>query len=65
MAASEFTDILRTNYIYKVAIEVLFTPVTYVIITHLKRAEQEDFFDGDTDFNPIELGREVRASGVR
>jgi hypothetical protein len=35
----------------KIAIEVVFTPVTYAVIGYLKRAEQEDHFDRDTKMN--------------
>lgn len=43
------------NWGFKVAVEVLFTPLTYVIVNALKRAEQEDFYDVDTDFTPFSL----------
>jgi queuosine precursor transporter len=43
------------NYILKVLWEVLATPVTYVVVGFLKRAENEDYFDKDTDFNPFTL----------
>ncbi len=47
--------LIVANYIFKVAIEVGFTPLTYVIVNRLKRAENEDYFDRDTDFNPFRL----------
>lgn len=43
------------NYIMKVMWEVLATPFTYKIVAFLKRAEHEDYFDRDTDFNPFSL----------
>jgi uncharacterized integral membrane protein (TIGR00697 family) len=43
------------QFIGKVAVEVLFTPITYAIVGFLKRAEQEDYYDRDTDFNPFKL----------
>jgi len=43
------------NYIFKVGIEALFTPVTYRVVAVLKRAEQEDFYDVGTDFNPFRI----------
>jgi uncharacterized integral membrane protein (TIGR00697 family) len=49
-------SLIVANYIFKVAIEVVMTPVTYRIINFLKRAEREDYFDRDTDFNPFRLG---------
>jgi uncharacterized integral membrane protein (TIGR00697 family) len=42
-----------TNYLFKCGIEALMTPVTYAIVAVLKRAESEDFYDRDTNFNPF------------
>jgi uncharacterized integral membrane protein (TIGR00697 family) len=47
--------VLVANYLLKVAWEALATPLTYRIVAFLKRAEHEDFFDRDTDFNPFTL----------
>ena len=38
---------------FKVAVEVVFTPVTYWVVGTLKRLEQEDYYDRDTNFNPL------------
>jgi len=46
-----------SNYVFKVGVEVLATPITYAIVTFLKRAEQEDYYDRDTDFNPFALAQ--------
>ena len=35
--------------------EAVMTPVTYQIVGFLKRAEQEDYYDLGTDFNPFKL----------
>ncbi len=48
-------NLILTNYIFKVAIETLMTPVTYRVVAWLKQAEHEDYFDRDTDFNPFKL----------
>ena len=48
-------NIIQTNYLYKVALEVILTPVTYVVVRGLKRAEGLDHFDHNTDFNPFKL----------
>lgn len=48
-------SIIAANYIFKVTVEVLFTPVTYRIIAFLKHAEHEDYYDIDTDFNPFRV----------
>jgi len=47
--------IMLAQFIGKVGVEVVFTPVTYKIVGALKRAEQEDFYDRRTDFNPFTL----------
>lgn len=47
--------IMISNYIFKVGVEVIFTPLTYVIVGALKRSENEDYYDKKTDFNPFSL----------
>jgi queuosine precursor transporter len=48
-----FVSLTLTNYLFKVAVEVLFTPLTYAAVTWLKRAENEDVYDRATSFNPF------------
>lgn len=48
-------SVMIGNYFLKVFWEVIATPVTYKIVGFLKRAEHEDHFDRDTDFNPFSL----------
>jgi uncharacterized integral membrane protein (TIGR00697 family) len=48
-------SVMIANYFIKVGWEVLATPVTYRIVGALKRAEQEDFYDRDTNFTPFSL----------
>ncbi len=43
------------NYAIKVGWEIANTPVTYAIVAFLKRAEHEDYYDRDTNFNPFSL----------
>ena len=50
---SLFVTLSLTNYLFKVGIEVVMTPITYIVVTGLKRVENEDFYDRDTDFNPF------------
>jgi len=47
--------IIISNYIFKVGVEVLFTPLTYLIANKLKKVEHEDYYDYRTNFNPIKL----------
>ncbi len=42
-----------SNYVFKVGIEVLVTPLTCAACRALKRAEQEDVYDRATDFSPF------------
>jgi uncharacterized integral membrane protein (TIGR00697 family) len=48
-------QVMITNYFLKVLWEVLATPITYKFVGFLKRAEHEDYYDRDTDFNPFTL----------
>lgn len=51
----QLVSVMIGNYFIKVLWEVLATPVTYLIVGFLKKAEHEDYFDRDTDFNPFSL----------
>lgn len=46
-------SIIISNYVFKVAIEVLFTPITYKVVNLLKKKEHQDYYDRKTDFNPF------------
>ena len=43
------------NWIFKITVEIVMTPVTYVVVNKLKRAENEDYLDVATDFTPFSL----------
>jgi uncharacterized integral membrane protein (TIGR00697 family) len=47
--------IIVSNYIFKVGVEILFTPATYAAVTFLKKREREDYYDKDTNFNPFTI----------
>jgi uncharacterized integral membrane protein (TIGR00697 family) len=51
----QLISVMIGNYFIKVLWEILATPFTYLIVGFLKRAEHEDFYDKDTDFNPFSL----------
>ena len=55
--ARTLLKIIATGYLLKVGYEVLATPLTYLVINGLKRAEHADTFDRAEDFNPFSLGR--------
>lgn len=42
-----------SQFVTKTLVEVTFLPVTTRIVNALKKAEQEDVYDRDTDFNPF------------
>ena len=48
-------DIFESNYVFKVGVEIGFTPITYLVVRYLKRVEHSDVYDRDTDFNPFQL----------
>jgi queuosine precursor transporter len=51
----QLISVMIGNYFIKVLWEVLATPFTYIIVGFLKKKENEDFYDNDTDFNPFSL----------
>ena len=52
---SQIVQVMIANYLLKCAWEMINTPVVYKVVGFLKRAENEDYFDRDTDFNPFTL----------
>ncbi len=47
--------VMVANYCIKVGWEVVATPLTYVVVRFLKRVEDEDHYDRDTNFTPFSL----------
>ena len=54
-ATSDIVKVAMAQYLLKTGWEVVMTPVTYRIVAFLKRAEHEDYYDRQTDFNPFTL----------
>ncbi|HUP90973.1 MAG TPA: queuosine precursor transporter [Solimonas sp.] len=48
-------QVIAFNFAMKVGVEVLFTPITYVVVGWLKRVENADTYDADTHFTPFSL----------
>jgi hypothetical protein len=44
-----------SQFVAKTLVEIAFLPLTTRIVTALKKAEHEDHYDRDTDFNPFTL----------
>jgi queuosine precursor transporter len=54
-SARVLAEIILTAYVLKVAYEILATPLTYLVVNSLKRAEHSDAFDAHTNFNPFQF----------
>lgn len=50
---SLFWTLVVTNYIFKTLVEVIMTPLTYLVVNKLKKAEQEDYFDTHSKFKLV------------
>ncbi len=55
LAGPLLMSVIVSNYIFKVGIEILCTPLTYLITGFLKQREHEDYYDTATRFNPFSL----------
>lgn len=53
MDNSVLLQMILFQYIFKVAYEVIFTPVTYLVIGWLKKQEGLDVYDNNISYNPI------------
>lgn len=47
--------VMINNYLFKCGWEALVTPFTYVAVNFLKKAENEDYYDRDTNFTPFSI----------
>ena len=48
-------NLIVSGYLFKVAYEILATPLTYIVVNFLKRREGVDAFDERTSFNPFHV----------
>lgn len=51
----DIVKVALTQYVLKTGWEVVATPITYRLVGFLKRAENEDWYDRNTDFNPFRI----------
>jgi uncharacterized integral membrane protein (TIGR00697 family) len=58
--AHTLLNIILTGYALKVGYEVIATPITYLVINWLKRAENSDAFDRHQSFNPFSFAEKSR-----
>lgn len=47
--------VMISNYFIKVGWEAVITPFTYMVVNFLKKKENEDYYDINTDFSPFTL----------
>jgi len=55
MPMSHLIAVMFTQYLLKSGWEIIATPVTYRIVSFLKKAENEDYYDTHTNFTPFSL----------
>lgn len=51
----KITLVIGAQIISKILVEAVFTPVVYKVVAFLKRVENEDYYDTNTDFNPFAI----------
>ena len=54
-ATSDLITVAFSGFVFKVAFEAIATPITYLVIGWLKKAENEDKYDVNVNYNPIKL----------
>ena len=65
LPGSVIVSIIGSAWVLKVTYEVVATPLTYAVVGYLKRAENRDTFDRDTNFAPIPLRGRKASGGLR
>jgi uncharacterized PurR-regulated membrane protein YhhQ (DUF165 family) len=53
--AGELLLMSITTYFVKVWIEVICTPITYMVVAKLKKIEWIDVYDNDVKYNPFRI----------
>jgi len=48
-------QLIITQWLFKSLYEAAATPITYIVVNFLKRAENEDYYDRETNFNPLSI----------
>ena len=55
MPQSQLIGLMFTQYALKSGWEIIAAPLTYRVVAFLKKAENEDYYDTDTNFTPFSL----------
>ncbi len=54
-ATTDLIKVIAAQYVLKTTWEVIMTPVTYKVVNFLKRIENEDYYDRETNFSPFHI----------
>ena len=54
-STQQVVEVALAQYVLKTSWEVLATPLTYFLVNLLKRKENEDYYDTDTNFTPFRV----------
>jgi len=52
---SDIVKVAMVQYLLKSGWEIVMTPVTYRVVAYLKRVENEDYYDRNTNFTPFSV----------
>jgi hypothetical protein len=52
---ADVIKVALVQYLLKTGWEIAMTPVTYRIVAFLKKAENEDYYDRNTNFTPFSV----------
>ena len=55
MPLGHLVALLFTQYVLKSGWEIVAAPLTYRVVAFLKKAENVDYYDTDTNFTPFSL----------
>lgn len=64
-SSGDFLRIILSGWAFKVAWEIIALPLTLPVVNYLKKAENEDYFDTNTNFNPFHLTQSAQANSDR
>ncbi|MCH9826764.1 MAG: queuosine precursor transporter [Gammaproteobacteria bacterium] len=54
-STDQLAAVVAFNFVFKVSLEAVLTPVTYLVVGWLKRSEGVDVYDAHTHFSPFSL----------
>jgi uncharacterized integral membrane protein (TIGR00697 family) len=55
LGAKDMVIFILIGWLFKTGVEVILLPVTYRVISHLKKVENIDTYDKKTDFSPLHV----------